>query len=88
MLQHIIVLIIFLMCLWIVIRDIAHMVRRARNNDPRCLTCSESNCPLRHLHKSSQCTFKDAVKGEKNDEKSVYRKKQEKNSVINLAIQK
>ena len=65
MLQHLLVIIIFALCLWIVIRRIIRMVRRARNNDARCLTCSETNCPLRHTHKSNQCTCGDTETGKK-----------------------
>lgn len=42
--QHLLVTLIFATCLWLVIRRIARTV--ARNNDSRCLTCSETNCPL------------------------------------------
>ena len=49
--QHLLVTLIFAACLWLVISRIARMVARARNNDPRCLTCSETNCPL---HKAQE----------------------------------
>ena len=65
MLQHLLVTIIFILCLWMVIRRIARTVKRARNNDPRCLTCSDTHCPLRRTHESAQSTCHNKKTGEK-----------------------
>ena len=47
MLQHTLVGLIFAACLWHVIRRIARSIKRVRNNDPCCLTCTDTACPLR-----------------------------------------
>ena len=64
MLQHLFVAIIFVLCLWMVIHRIARTVARARNNAPRCLTCTDTHCPLRHSNEPSTCTCK-GTKAEK-----------------------
>ena len=87
MIQHLLVVLIFVLCLWFVIRRIAHTVNRAKNNDPRCITCSEAHCPMLHTRKTSQCTCQDTGLP-KSDQKRIYCKKKRKKTDINLAIQK
>lgn len=48
--QHFIVAIVFALCLYWVIRRIAHIVSRARKGEPRCGTCTETNCPLHQAY--------------------------------------
>ena len=56
MLQHLIVLIIFAVCLCLVVRRIVRIVLRARKDDPRCDTCTETSCPLRKAaSKAKKC---------------------------------
>ena len=53
--QHLIVAIIFALCLYLVIRRIARIVSRARKGDPRCDTCTETNCPLHQAYAKRSC---------------------------------
>lgn len=45
--QHLIVALIFALCLYIIVRRIARMVSRAKKGDSRCSTCTDASCPLR-----------------------------------------
>ena len=47
MLQHLLVTLIFVVCLYVVIRRIARIVSSAKKGEPRCDTCTETSCPLR-----------------------------------------
>ncbi len=45
--QHLIVIIIFALCLFWVVRRIIRTVSQAKKGDARCATCTETSCPLR-----------------------------------------
>ena len=77
MIQHLLVAIIFALCLWFVIRRIAHTVNRAKNNDPRCLTCNDAHCPLRHTREASQCTCQGTKTTKKRQKEHLLQKKAE-----------
>ena len=47
--QHIVVILVFALCLFWVVRRIVRMVSRAKKGDPRCATCTETSCPLRDV---------------------------------------
>ena len=51
MFQHLIVIAVFAICLYFVVRRIVRIVSRAKKNDPRCETCTETSCPLREAAK-------------------------------------
>ena len=53
--QHLIVAIIFAICLYLVIHRVARTISRARKGDPRCDTCTETNCPLHQANEHSSC---------------------------------
>lgn len=53
--QHLIVAIIFAICLYLAIRRVARTISRARKGDPRCDTCTETNCPLHQGYEHSLC---------------------------------
>lgn len=54
--QHFIVIVIFALCLFWVVRRIVRMVSRAKKGDPRCTTCTETSCPLREASsKDKKC---------------------------------
>ncbi len=56
MLQHLIVIAIFSVCLYWVVRRIVRLVLRARKGDSRCDTCTETSCPLREVSsKAKKC---------------------------------
>ena len=44
--QHLIVILIFALCICFVVLRIVRMVSRAKKGDARCLTCTEESCPL------------------------------------------
>lgn len=64
MLQHLIVALVFIVCLGLVIRRVIRMVTQARRGDARCLTCTETGCPLHHAHtaQASQCSCSEGKK--------------------------
>lgn len=47
MLQHLIVILIFALCLYFVVRRIVRIVSQAKKGDSRCINCTETSCPLR-----------------------------------------
>ena len=55
MVQHIIVAIVFAICLFLIIRRIAHIVANAKKGNPKCSTCTETQCPLRQTYNDSLC---------------------------------
>lgn len=68
--QHLIVIIIFAACLYLVIRRLARIVAGARRGDPRCISCTETNCPLHRAYEESSCSCgcgETKKKGEKTD---------------------
>lgn len=48
MIQHILVTLVFAVCLYWVVRSIARIVSSARKGESRCDTCTETTCPLRN----------------------------------------
>ena len=55
MLQHLLVTLVFALCLYFVVRRIVHFVSRVKQNDVRCNTCTETSCPLRKAGGAKQC---------------------------------
>ncbi|MBR6628626.1 MAG: hypothetical protein IKL03_01520 [Bacteroidaceae bacterium] len=55
MLQHIIVSIVFAVCLYLVVRRVARIISRAKRGEAKCDTCTETDCPLRQAGKNAQC---------------------------------
>ena len=51
MFQHLVVVLVFILCLYFVVQRIARIVSRARKNEQRCETCTEASCPLRQTVK-------------------------------------
>jgi flagellar biogenesis protein FliO len=51
MFQHLIVALVFALCLYFVAQRIVRIVSRARKNEQRCETCTEASCPLRQTVK-------------------------------------
>lgn len=55
MFQHLIVVLVFALCLYFVVRRIVRIVAHAKKNEPRCETCTELSCPLRQTVKKCSC---------------------------------
>lgn len=51
--QHLIVAIIFTVCLYLIIRRIVRFISRTRKGNLRCSTCSETSCPLHQAYEST-----------------------------------
>lgn len=63
--QHLIVVIIFTVCLYLIIRRIVRTISRTRKGELRCATCSETNCPLYQAYESTcDCGCGEAKKKE------------------------
>ena len=54
-LQHLVVALIFAICLYLVVRRVMRIISRAKHNTPHCNTCTETSCPLREATKK-KCT--------------------------------
>lgn len=54
-LQHLVVAVIFAICLYWVVRRILRTISRAKHNTPHCDTCTETSCPLREAAKKKKC---------------------------------
>ena len=54
MLQHLIVFIIFAVCMYFVIRGVVRIMARAKKNEPKCDTCTETSCPLRETCRTAK----------------------------------
>ena len=56
MLQHLIVTLIFVVCLFFVVRRTARIISRAKKGASQCDTCTEVSCPLRNASsKTKKC---------------------------------
>ena len=55
MFQHLIVTLIFAVCLYLVIRRIVRYMSRARKGYAKCSTCTETSCPLHEAYKENYC---------------------------------
>lgn len=56
MFQHVVVFVIFALCLYWVVRRIVRLMSRVKKGNPRCETCTEGSCPLRDASlKSKKC---------------------------------
>lgn len=55
MLQHLLVTLIFVACLYLVIRRIVRIISSAKKGEPRCDTCTETSCPLRDAVRGKKC---------------------------------
>lgn len=76
--QHLIVTLIFAVCLYLVIRRVARIISRARKGDPKCDTCTEADCPLRQANREVQCGCgcgNTATKGSRSNKKTGNCKK-------------
>ena len=70
MLQHLIVTLIFAVCLYLAVRHVTRIISRAKKGESKCYTCTETDCPLRQASKSSSCGCScgnTATKGSKNN---------------------
>lgn len=70
MLQHLIVTLIFAVCLYLAVRHVSRIISRAKKGESKCYTCTETDCPLRQVGKSSPCGCgcgETAAKGSKNN---------------------
>ncbi len=70
MLQHLIVTLIFAVCLYFAARHVSRIISRPKKGEPKCSTCTETDCPLRQASKSSPCGCgcgETAAKGSKNN---------------------
>lgn len=56
-LQHLVVALIFVICLYLVVRRVMRIISRAKHDTPHCDTCTETSCPLREIdgNKSTPC---------------------------------
>lgn len=55
MLQHLLVTLVFALCIFFVVRRVVRFVSRTKRNEVRCDTCTEVSCPLRKVGKSKLC---------------------------------
>ena len=55
MIQHIIVIIIFSVCLYIVIRHVIRRFSQAKKGNIKCGTCTEISCPLHQANQNKKC---------------------------------
>jgi len=53
MMQHLIVSLIFVVCVGLVMRRIRRLMSQAKKNVAKCDTCTETSCPLRELARSN-----------------------------------
>lgn len=47
MFQHLIVTLVFALCLYFVVWRVIRIVSQAKKDDSRCVTCTETSCPLK-----------------------------------------
>ena len=66
MIQHIIVGIIFIVCLYLVIRRVMRYLSQTKKEEARCNSCTEDTCPL---HQAFQ--KKTVITATKRPQKSV-----------------
>ena len=57
-LQHLVVALIFVICLYLVVRRVMRNISRAKHDTPHCDTCTETSCPLRETTKKAKCKNK------------------------------
>ena len=55
MLQHLLVILVFVLCLFFVVRRLVRFMFRAKRNEVGCNTCTEQSCPLRNVGKKQCC---------------------------------
>ena len=53
--QHIIVGIVFAVCIYLIARRIMRIVSRAKKGDAKCHTCTETSCPLHEAYETKKC---------------------------------
>lgn len=59
MIQHIIVGIIFIVCLYFVIRRVMRYLSQAKKGEARCNSCTEDTCPLYQAFQKKNCDCSD-----------------------------
>lgn len=52
MIQHLVVGVVFVVCLYLIVCRVVRIVSRAKRGDGGCDTCTDTSCPLREVKKS------------------------------------
>ena len=67
MIQHIIVIIIFSACLYVVLRRVKRCFSQAKKGDIKCITCTEVSCPLHQTNQNKKCNCNGKAEVKKSD---------------------
>ena len=70
--QHLIVIIIFAVCILLIIYRITQTISHAKKGAPHCNTCIEINCPLHqaNVYSNNHCDYRGTKKNNHNLKKT------------------